>query len=186
MEYLKRLLMGSVIMHAPDDDGSVGILELDSSLADAEKPPEIPAGVYVGEVMEVQEKDAQSGNRYYSVKFVIPPENLPADIRDQWEDGCSLYWNRNIIPTAKDRRALFNLRRLIEALGLDTNTSTVDPNEWMGRSARLRVVHGKYQGEVRAEVRSVEPAEPEAATRRGTATPETPKGKKAPARGARK
>lgn len=182
MEYLKRLLMGSVVMHAPEDDGSVGILELDSSLADAEKPPEIPAGVYVGEVMEVQEKDAQSGNRYYAIKFVIPPENLPADIREQWEDGCTLYWNRNLIPTAKDRRALFNLKRLIEAFGLDTNTSTVDPNEWMGRTARLRVVHGKYQGEVRAEIRSVEPAEPEVSARRGTAQAEPPK-KKAPARG---
>jgi hypothetical protein len=58
---------------------------------------------------------------------------------------------------------MFNLRKFIEALGLDSNTTTIDPNEWMGRTARLHVVMGKWQGEERAEVRAVEAAEEKAA-----------------------
>jgi hypothetical protein len=57
---------------------------------------------------------------------------------------------------------MFNLRKFIEALGLDSNTTTIDPNEWMGRPARLHVVMGKWQGEERAEIRAVEAAEEKA------------------------
>lgn len=160
-----------------EENDTLDVLELDESLADVEKPPEIPAGAYVGEIQDVQVKDAQSGNRYYAIKFVISPDNLPADIRDNWEDGAVLYWNRNIVPKKNDRRALYNLRKLMEALGFDANTTTIDPNEWMGREARLRIVHGKYQGETRAEIRAVEPAEAPAQAR-GQRENEAPKGKK--------
>lgn len=141
-------------------DEPLGIIELDENLADVDKPPEVPAGAYIGEVQDVQINTSQNkGNKYFAVKFVIPPDELPADLRDDFPDGAVLYWNRNLVPTKADRRAKFNLRKLIEALGLDSNVSTVDPNEWMGRPAKLRIVMGKWQGEDRAEIRSVEPAE---------------------------
>lgn len=142
-----------------DDNEPLGLIELDESLADVEKPAEIAAGVYVGEVQDVQIQQSQKGNRYFAIKFVIPPDELPADIRDDFEDGAILYWNRNIVPNGRDRRALFNLRKLVEAFGLDSNTNAIDPNEWMGRKARLRVVMGKWQGEDRAEIKAVEAAE---------------------------
>lgn len=147
-------------------DDELGTIELDASLADIEKPPEIPAGVYTGEIQDVQIQTSGKGNRYFAIKFVIPPDELPVDVREHYDDGAVLFWNRTIIPDGKDRRALFNLRKLVEALGLSSNTSSVDPNEWMGRRARLRVKMGKWDGQDRAEIGSIEPAEARAAPKR--------------------
>jgi hypothetical protein len=146
------------------EDEPIGIIELEENLADVEKPPEIPAGKYNGEVQDVQEMTSAKGNTYFAVQFHIAPEELPQDIADQYEDGATLFWNRVMKPKGRaDRRGMFNLRKFIEALGLDSNTTTIDPNEWMGRTARLHVVMGKWQGEERAEVRAVEAAEEKAA-----------------------
>lgn len=147
------------------DDETLSIIELDENLADVEKPSELPPGVYTAEVQDVQVNDSQKGNRYFAIKFIVPPEEIPADVRDDFPDGAVLFWNRNIVPTGRDRRALFNLRQLIEKLGLDAATNQVDPNEWMGRSARIRVVMGKWQGEERAEIRAIEAAEKAPAAR---------------------
>jgi hypothetical protein len=142
-----------------DDTEELDVIELEESLSDAEKPLELPAGIYVGEIQDVQVAASQKGNPYYAVKFVIPPEEIPADIQDQFEDGAVLYWNRQIKPTARDRRALHNLRKFVEAIGLDTDTTSINPNDWMGCQARLRVRHRVYQGEKRAEIQSVEALE---------------------------
>lgn len=153
---------------APQDDGEpLGVIELEDNLADVEKPPEIPAGVYTGEVQDVQRQQSQKGNSYFAVKFVIPPDELPADFREDFPDGAILYWNRQIVPKAGDRRAMFNLRKFLEALGLDTNTSSIDPNEWMGQQARLRIRHRPWEGEQRAEIQAVEAAEAKASPARG-------------------
>lgn len=159
---------------AADDEGSdeLGVIELDESLADVEKPAELPAGTYIAEVQDVQRQTSTKGNDYFAIKFVIPPDEIPADIRDDFEDGAVLYWNRQLVPV--DRRSKFNMRRLIESLGLDSQTNRIDPNEWMGRQARLRVVMGKYNGEQRAEIRAVEAAE----TRPAPATRQAPAGRK--------
>jgi Protein of unknown function (DUF669) len=163
-----------------DDNEPMGIIELDENLADVEKPKEIPPGKYVGEVQDVQEATSGKGNTYFAVQFRIPPDELPADVAEQYEDGAVLYWNRIIKPRSRsDRRALFNLRRFIEALGLDPNTTTIDPNDWMGRQARLIVRTGKYLGEERAEISAVEPAEAKAAPTRRAPPKDT---EKAPAR----
>src|SRR5580765_1970668 len=141
-------------------DEPMGIIELDESLADVEKPKEIPPGKYTGEIQDVQEATSGKGNTYFAIQFRVPPDELPADVADQYEDGAVLFWNRVLKPkSGTDRRALFNLRKFIEALGLDANTTTIDPNDWMGRPARLHVVSGRYNGEERAEIRAVEPAE---------------------------
>lgn len=192
MRILNSMLGGvsalAMIARAPADDNAgepMGMIELEDNLADIEKPPEVPAGVYVGEVQDVQQQNSQKGNKYFAIKFVIPPEELPADISENFPDGAVLYWNRQIVPNRQDRRALFNLRKLIEALGLDANTTSVDPNDWMGCSARLRVRHRTWEGETRAEISAVEAAEKTAAsTGRGKARAdagedETPKPRKA-------
>lgn len=151
-------------------DEPMGIIELDENLADVEKPKEIPPGKYVGEVQDVQEQTSAKGNTYFAIQFRVPPDELPADVADQYEDGAVLFWNRIIKPRGRgDRRALFNLRRFIEALGLDPNTTTIDPNDWMGRPARLIVGTGKYLGEERAEIKAVEAAEVRPAPARGNA-----------------
>jgi hypothetical protein len=147
---------------AKDDDNDndvMGIIELEENLSEVEKPPELPPGGYIGEVQDVQVATSGKGNQYFAVKFVIPPDEIPPDVAEHYEEGAILFWNRQIVPTGKDRRALFNLRKFIEALGLNSNTTSIDPNEWMGQKAKLRVVHGKFNGEVRAEIKGLEPAE---------------------------
>lgn len=163
-------------LFAPAGEGEpIGIIELGTNLGEAEKPEELPPGDYVGEVQDVQLQNSAAGNEYFSIKFRIPPSEIPADIADDFEDGAILYWNRQLKPKdAKDRRTLFNLRKLIESFGLDSGTTTVDPDEWMGQKARLKVVHGKYQGENRAEIRSLEAAEAEAAPSRAKAAAAKP------------
>lgn len=165
------------------NDEPMGIIELDENLSDVEKPKEIPAGKYVGEIQDVQEATSAKGNTYFAIQFRVPPDELPADVAEEYEDGALLFWNRIIKPRGRaDRRALFNLRKFIEALGLDPNTTTIDPNDWMGRQARLQVVSGTYNGETRAEIRSIEAAEPKAAPARKAAVKPTPaRGRKAAA-----
>ncbi len=114
-----------------EENEELDIIELEESLADVEKPPELPAGLYQGEIQDVQVATSAKGNQYYAIRFVVPPEEILADLQDQFEDGAILYWNRQVKPTAKDRRALFNLRRFIEAIGLDAETTTINPNDWM-------------------------------------------------------
>jgi hypothetical protein len=154
------------------NDEMMGIIELDENLADVEKPKEIPPGKYVGEIQDVQEATSGKGNTYFGIQFRIPPDELPADVAEQYEDGAVLYWNRIIKPRGRsDRRALFNLRKFIEAIGLDPNTTTIDPNDWMGRQARLMVRMGRYNNEERAEIGSIEPAEAKAAPARAKPKP---------------
>jgi hypothetical protein len=142
------------------NDEPMGIIELEDSLADVEKPQEIPPGKYLGEIQDVQERVSSNGNNYYAIQFRVAPDELPADVADEYEDGALLFWNRLLKPRSRsDRRALFNLRKFIEAIGLDANTTSIDPNDWMGRTARLHVRAGTYQGEPRAEIGSIEAAE---------------------------
>lgn len=165
------------------DDEPLGLIQLSENLADVEKPPEVPPGVYTAEVQDVQLPTSGKGNQYFAVKFMIPDTELPPDVREHYPDGAVLFWNRNVVPVDGDRRAMYNLKKTMEALGLDTKTTTIDPNEWMGRDARIRVVMGKYQGEERAEIKSLEAAEP-------ASRPAPARGAKAaaatPARGRRK
>jgi len=146
-------------------DETLSVIDLEDNLAEAERPPEIPPGVYVGEVQDVQIPTAGKGNQYFAVTFVIAPDDLPDGVRDQYDDGARLFWNRVLVPVKGNRRALYNLRLFVEALGLDSNVTKVDPNDWMGRKAKLRIVTGKYLGEDRAEIRAVEAAEAEPARR---------------------
>lgn len=163
-----------------DENNELGLIELDMNLSDVEKPAELPAGLYVGEIQDVQKGTSQKGNEYFAIKFVIPNNEVPAELAEQFEDGATLYYNRLVVPSGRDRRALFNLRKFLEAIGIESNTTTIDPNEWMGRQARLKVVMGKWQGEDRAEIKSIESAEaprmaPKAAT---AAAPAKARGRK--------
>jgi hypothetical protein len=176
MSTIRSITSGGGKVYSPADDGEpIGIIELDENLGDAEKPEEIPAGLYTAEVQDVQTPVSGKGNTYFAVKFVISPDDLAADVRDDYPDGATLFYNRVIVPKKSDRRALFALRKFVESIGIDSNTTTIDPNEWMGRQARIRVAHGRYNGETRAEIKSVEAAE-EAPARTATRTA-TPRGR---------
>lgn len=140
------------------DEEPLSVLELEENLSDIEKPPILPAGSYIGEVQDVQIATSQRGNSYYAIRFNVSQDQVPADMQDSFEDGAVLFYNRVIVPQGRDRRALYNLRRLIEALGLDSNVTAIDPNDWMGCKAKLRVTNTKYNGEDQANIQSIEAA----------------------------
>jgi len=153
------------------EDDVLSVVELEGNLADAEKPPEVPPGKYVGEVQDVQAQSSQAGNRYWSVRIVIPQEELPASVSESYEDGAILFWNRQLVPRDnRDRRTIFSLKQLYTALGLDPNITTIDPNDWMGCKTLVTVRMGQYLGEPRAEIASLSPAD--RAAPRSTSTPE--------------
>lgn len=183
------LLHAFTLRMADDEDGeTLGLIELEDNLSDAEKPPELPAGNYTGEIQSIEVATSQKGNEYFAIAFKIAPSEIPADMQDDFEDGATLFYNRIVKPKKGDRRALYNLRQFIEKIGLDSNTNVIDPNSWMGQEARLKVVHEKYQGESRAQIKSIESAEGRAAPAgkgRQTAQEDAPpaRGKGASARG---
>lgn len=165
--------MGLLAVRAPAGEGDgepMGIIELEDNLSEVERPPELPPGKYVGEIQDVSIATSGKGNQYFAIKFVIPTEDLPPDLVEHYEDGAILYWNRQFVPNGKDRRALFNLRTFIESIGLSSNTTSIDPNEWMGCKAQLHVVHGKFNDVVRAEIKALEPAESAAPKASGSRT----------------
>lgn len=161
------------------EDEDLSIIELDDNLAEAEKPPVLPAGLYTGEIQDIQKQTSGKGNEYFNIKFVIPTEEISAELADQFEEGAILYYNRILVPKpgGKDKRTLYNLRMFIEKLGLDSNTTSINPNDWMGQRLRLKVKNTVYEGEPRAEITGVESAE--APTTRPKA--EATKADKAPA-----
>lgn len=146
-------------------DEELDILELEENLADVEKPPELPNGVYDGEVQDVISGTSASGNDKWDVRVRIPPENIPPDISEHYEDGALLTYNRLMKPKRGNRRALYALRKFLEAIGIDSNTTTVDPNEWMGRPCRVMIRSSVYNGEARAGIVAFEAAEAAPATK---------------------
>ena len=154
-------------------DEPIGIIELEDNLGDAEKPPVLPKGNYVGEIQDVQVPTSQKGNEYFAIAFKISSDQVPADIAEHFDDGAVLYYNRIVVPrrgSSGYRRALYNLRMFLEAIGLDSNTTSIDPNEWMGCQAKLRVVNNMYQGEQQANIQSIDAVDevaPAAKSRRG-------------------
>ena len=135
-------------------DDSLDVIELDQNLDDYPEPELLPPGIYEAELQAVSEKTNQKGTgKYYAIEFVIPPENFPADYDvDNWPEGLKLFYNLLRVPTSGDRRSVANIRKFIEKIGLAVDTPRIDPNEWIGRHARLRVEHGTWEGNKREQI----------------------------------
>lgn len=142
---------------SPSDE-PLDVVEFEDSLADVERPPDIRQGKYIAECQDIQKGvSANKGNEYYAIKLMIPNEELGQDIQEHYPDGFPTNWNRQLVPKGNDRRTLYNLRKLVEAFGLDSNTTSFDPNDLMGRKVTVVMGPGPvYQGERRMEVKSLE------------------------------
>lgn len=138
----------------------LGIISLEQNLSDIERPPEIPVGRYVGEIQSIEVKTSGQGNDYFAMQILIPAENIPAEVAEHYEDGAKFFYNRLLVPKNNDRRSLWNLRQFVEKLGLDSNTTEIDPNEWMNQNIGLVIASEKnLEGELRSTVRSLFAAE---------------------------
>ena len=135
-------------------DGELDILQLDQNLEDVPEPELLKPGYYAGEIQAVEVKENQKGTgRYYAIKFVIPTDEFPPDYEvDNHPDGLSLFYNLLRVPTAGDRRSISNIRKFMEKLGLSVCTNQINPNEWLGQRAKLKVIHNEYQGVKRENI----------------------------------
>src|SRR4051812_10922961 len=50
----------------------LGIISLETNLADVERPPELPVGRYVGEIQSIETKTSGQGNEYFAMRILIP------------------------------------------------------------------------------------------------------------------
>lgn len=145
------------------DEDTLDILQIETNLADVPKPLDLPAGRYLAEIVNVQQRQGPK-MRYYNVIFLIPPEEYPPQIREELEesypDGVQMYYNRIMVPrSGGDRRSIYRVTQFMGILGLDTNTNVINPNDWMGQKATLVTRIGEWNGEKRPEIGDVQSAE---------------------------
>jgi hypothetical protein len=139
----------------------VSIVELEDVIDEIEAPPMLPRGWYEASITSLEERTSEKGNEYYNIGMTIPPSQFPpdGDYAEFFPDGVILYYNRMLVPKANDRRTVYRVAQFMKKLGVRTNTSTVDPTEWLGVNLRVRINHGEWEGEPRMEIGGVEASE---------------------------
>lgn len=134
-----------------------GILELDFNLADAEDFENLPAGEYPASVKAADLRTSDKGNEYYYTVITIDPKDYPADYDvANNPEGTNLIYARLMKPTSDNRRSITSMKKWYKAIGLDANTTSIDPSTWVG--LRLKVLLGisQYNGEDRNEIKAIE------------------------------
>lgn len=107
----------------------------------------VPDGTYTVSVEEVSvETSDNSGEDYLSWKFKVVGGKM---------SGRSLYDNTSLQP-----QALWRLRRVLEALGIEVpdGTMDIDPDELIGLECDVEVANEDYQGKQRSRVVDIFPA----------------------------
>ena len=104
------------------------------------------AGTYNVKIDKVEAKKSQTGNPYL---------NWETSIIDGEFKGCKLWHVTSLQP-----QALFNLRNLLVAAGLDVPKSVVkiDLDSVLGRIVAAKVVMEEYQGEQRPKIKEIKSA----------------------------
>jgi hypothetical protein len=131
---------------------TMSIIEFQTSLADAEKPVPLPAGEYTAEIRKAEVKISAAGNEYLALQCYISPDEYPADFADGDPDGTVLTFNRLVISNKPQDR--WRMRRFLETVGMKLGSS-LDVNELMGLGIKVRTSVSSYEGEDRAEIKSL-------------------------------
>jgi hypothetical protein len=134
----------------------MGILNFSQNIADAEPPPQLPAGEYKCVCTAAQDKiAASSGNPMLTLTLQVPSSEFPADF-DVGEGVDALTFTLNVV--ARDIPAdRWRMKNTCKAFGVPL-ASTIDPNDFVGREARARIRMGlDLEKNPRAEVAQVLP-----------------------------
>lgn len=107
----------------------------------------IPEGDYHVKVAEVTLEESSNGNDYLNWVFAIMDE-------DSKINGQKLFYTTSLLP-----QALWNLRNLLETLGVETPNGPLDLelDEYKDLEAMTTVEHETYEGKKRAKPTSFEP-----------------------------
>jgi len=134
----------------------MGLLTFSSNIADAEAPPQLPAGEYKAICTAAQDKiAASSGNPMLTLTMQVPRSEFPADF-DPGDGVDELTFTLNVvsrdIPTDRWR-----MKNTCKAFGVPMSNN-IDPNDFVGRECRARVRMGKdLEKNDRAEIGQVLP-----------------------------
>lgn len=111
----------------------------------------LPEGQYHGRVEEITLEDGNAA-QYLKWVFAVVDE-------DPKFNGKKLFYNTSLAP-----QALWNLRNLLETLGVEVPSSEtdLDTDEFIGLELMLRVEHETYEGKDRAKVTDFTPLEEQA------------------------
>lgn len=135
-------------------EDTVSILEFSEDIGSAEAPPVLPANEYPATIEKVDVRESSSGNMMIPVTFRISADDFPADFdgAESYPDGVTITYYRLL--AEDNQRARYNLRKFCETIGAKMG-KTVDPNEWIGLSATLKVQPEMYEGEPRLSIKAV-------------------------------
>lgn len=108
--------------------------------SDTEASGIVEEGDYLIEVDEVEQKDSSTGNPMLVFTFKITEGDFK---------GKKLFHNCSLQP-----QALFNLRGLLEALGMEVPQGVMefDPADLIGETCGASVVHELYEGKTKARI----------------------------------
>jgi hypothetical protein len=134
----------------------MGLLNFSSNIADAEAPPQLPAGEYKAICTAAVDKiAASSGNPMLTLTLQIPRSEFPADF-DPGDGVDDLTFTMNVV--ARDIPAdRWRMKNVCKSFGVPM-TSNIDPSDFVGREARARIRMGTdLEKNPRAEVGQVLP-----------------------------
>lgn len=134
----------------------MGLLNFSINIADAEAPPQLPAGEYKCICTAAVDKTAaSSGNPMLTLTLQVPRSEFPADF-DPGEGVDELTFTMNVV--SRDIPAdRWRMKNVCKAFGVPMSSS-IDPNDFVGRDARCRIRMGMdLEKNPRAEVGQVLP-----------------------------
>lgn len=144
-------------MHMADDES---IVELDQNLDSYADFELLPKSNYPAECVLAEKRVSDNGNEYYYTNWKIDPSDYPPDYDpENAPEGTTLNYSRVQAPKSNDRRSITNVKRLMKAMGLDLKTRVINPEEWIGRKAKLVVGVETFNGERRNNIVRIESLE---------------------------
>jgi hypothetical protein len=112
----------------------------------------VPEGEYRAKVKAVEEDESNAGNTYLKWQFTTVDD-------DKKLNGQTLYYHTSLQP-----QALWNLRNLLETLGVETPNGkyVLDAAAYIGLECMVTVEHETYEGKKKAKISDFAPLEAEA------------------------
>jgi hypothetical protein len=133
----------------------MSLLEFSSNIADAEAPPQLPAGEYPAIcVAAAPGISKSSGNPVLPLTFKVNKSDFPADFDTDAEEVTVILNWLTVRDTQQDR---FRLRKVCEALGVPMSNK-IDANDFLNRQCRVKIEQqAAPDGTMRANIREVLP-----------------------------
>jgi hypothetical protein len=127
----------------------MSIIELSCNIDEMEEFEPLPDGLYPAQVVDLEVRYTEKmpqGYIYMQLKVAVA--DFPADYDPgNAPEGLTLVYARTSLPDPANRRTVRPFKKVLEAFDLPANTSSIDPNEWIGKDVQVLLRRQEYQGE---------------------------------------